>query len=85
MSAPESLYAGSQVSEMAYMFYNTLGRKAYYDFNGSGFQEGWSLNQNAGPFINLLPEIYLSSTNTISKDHNPKNFEQILPYGFTIC
>jgi hypothetical protein len=36
---------------MAYTYFNTLGNKAYYDFNANGPQAGWGL-LNTGPFIN---------------------------------
>jgi hypothetical protein len=61
ISAPGSPYPGSLASEMAYMHYNNLGNKGYYD-------SGWGL-PNPGPFINLqaglIPnsdEAYWSST-----------------------
>jgi hypothetical protein len=39
-------------SEMAHLFYDELGNKAYYDPSGAGPQLGWGLG-NTGPFINL--------------------------------
>lgn len=48
--------------EMAHLFYNELGNKAYYNTAGVGPQAGWSLTQNTGPFINLQPTIYWSGT-----------------------
>lgn len=60
-------YAGSTVSEMAHMFYNTLNNKGYCDpllstaFSCSGPQAGWGLS-NAGPFSNLQPDVYWSGT-----------------------
>jgi hypothetical protein len=52
---------GSTVySELAHMFYNTLGNKAYYDTSGTP-QSGWGLH-NAGPFSNLQSYVYWSGT-----------------------
>jgi len=52
VSAPTTTYAGSTASEMAYMYYNTLGNLAYFDTSGSGPQPGWGLT-NTGPFANV--------------------------------
>ena len=41
-------------SEMASMFYDTLGNLAYYDTSGNVNQPGWGLS-NTGPFANLEP------------------------------
>lgn len=47
-------------SEMASMFYDTLGNLAYYDTSGGG-QPGWGLS-NTGPFSNVQSYIYWSAT-----------------------
>lgn len=58
VSAPGTLYAGSTASEMAHLFYNTLGNKGFCDpATSSDFahcpeQAGWGLS-NTGPFSNL--------------------------------
>lgn len=52
VSAPGTIYAGSKNSELAYMFYNTLGNVAYYDTSGNPDQSGYGLS-NSGPFLNL--------------------------------
>jgi hypothetical protein len=49
----------TSTSEMASMFYDTLGNKAYYDTSGSGEQSGWGLT-NTGPFSNLQSSEYWS-------------------------
>jgi len=46
-------------SEMASLFYDTLGNLAYYDTSGSGPQSGWGLT-NTGPFSNVRPNVYWS-------------------------
>ena len=46
-------------SEMASMFYDTLGNLGWYDTNGNGPQLGWGLT-NTGPFANLQPNGYWS-------------------------
>lgn len=48
-------------SEMASLFYDTLGNLAYYDTSGSGPQSGWGLT-NTGPFTNLQSSYYWSGT-----------------------
>lgn len=48
-------------SEMASLFYDTLGNVAYYDTSGVGPQPGWGLT-NTGPFTNLQAHNYWSGT-----------------------
>jgi hypothetical protein len=55
LSAPGTLYAGSTASEMAYLYYNTLGNLAF-------FEEGGGL-VNSGPFLNLIAGGYWTGTN----------------------
>lgn len=55
VSAPGTLYAGSTASEMAHLYFNTLGNKAYCapgPYLQCTVQTGWGLN-NTGPFSNL--------------------------------
>lgn len=47
--------------EMAHLYYDELGNKAYYDTAGNGPQAGWGLT-NVGPFTNLQPDYYWSGT-----------------------
>jgi hypothetical protein len=67
VSAPGTLYAGSTASELAHLFYGTLGNKSYCDpatstvSSCSSPQAGWGLS-NTGPFSNVEPTIYLSGT-----------------------
>lgn len=67
ISAPGTLYAGSTASEMAYMFYITLGNRSYCDpflsttSTCSGPQTGWGLTKT-GPFSNLQARFYWSAT-----------------------
>jgi hypothetical protein len=64
MSAPGTLYAGSTASEMAHLFYNTLGNLAYCDPGTSttcSHQSGWGLS-NTGPFSNIQSARYWSAT-----------------------
>ncbi len=44
-------------SEMSYMFYVTLGDKAYYSTTGTAAQPGWGLT-NTGPFSNVQANNY---------------------------
>lgn len=46
-------------SEMASMFYDTLGNLAYFDTSGTGPQPGWGLS-NTGPFDTLQSDYYWS-------------------------
>jgi hypothetical protein len=71
ISAPGSVYPGSKGSELAYMYYNNLGNKAYYDVNGN-FQPSYH-DKNTGPFINLETYDYWSGTET-SEPHLQWNF-----------
>lgn len=61
ISAPGSAYPGSAGSEMARMFYSTLGNLSYYDTSGNPNQPGWQVF-NRGPFENLLSNYYWSAT-----------------------
>ena len=67
ISAPGTIYAGSTGSEMAHMYYNTLGNKSYCDpatstvSSCSGPQPNWGLT-NTGPFSNVMPIGYWSAT-----------------------
>ena len=61
ISAPGSAYLGSTGSEMAHLYYTTLGNLGFYDLSGIDNQPGWDTN-NVGPFINLLAEDYWSGT-----------------------
>jgi len=46
-------------SEMASLYYDTLGNLAYYDTSGTGPQSGWGLT-NTGPFSNFQSNVYWS-------------------------
>lgn len=67
--ALQSSYSGTDAgynvdtgsSEMAHMFYVTLGDKAYCDTSGSCPQAGWGLT-NTGPFSNVVTYGYWSAT-----------------------
>lgn len=67
VSAPGTVYAGSTASEMAHLFYNTLGNLSYCDpatstmQTCSGPQDGWGLS-NTGPFSNIQDRSYWSET-----------------------
>ena len=60
ISAPGTAHAGSTASEMAYLFYNDLGNKAYYDTSGN-LQAGYGVT-HVGPFQNLQSHPYWSGT-----------------------
>ncbi len=48
-------------SEMGHLFYNSLGNLGYYDAKGN-IEKGWAGLKNKGPFVNLLPDTYMSGT-----------------------
>lgn len=52
ISAPGTLYAGSTASEMAHLYYNTLGNLSPYFPSGEFGQPGAGLT-NTGPFSNI--------------------------------
>jgi len=60
ISAPGSAYPGSTGSEMAYMFYNNLGNRGYFDVKGFFQPQPWC--ENTGPFENLINYIWWSGT-----------------------
>jgi len=71
--APGTAYAGSTDSEMAHLFYTTLGNLANYDIAGNAGQPGWGLS-NPGPFSNLVTHPYWSATD-ISATSDAWNFD----------
>lgn len=60
ISAPGTIYAGSSQSEMAHLFYNTLGNMPGHDYSGKITLCGDYLSclENTGPFNNMLPSYY---------------------------
>ncbi|RMD60607.1 DUF1566 domain-containing protein, partial [Candidatus Parcubacteria bacterium] len=62
ITAPGTAYAGSTASEMAYLFYNTLGNTGLYDTSGNptGCTAPDYCLTNTGPFRNLQPYFYWS-------------------------
>ncbi len=84
VSAPGSAHPGSTASEMAHLYYVSLGNLGYYEVDGDWqVQPGWGLG-NTGPFINLqtgYPSYYWSGTeyqpnNNIAFAFNMKTGEQ---------
>jgi hypothetical protein len=55
-------------SEMASLFFNSLGNKAYYDTNGN-LQAGWGLT-NTGSFLNLQSAYYWLGTQYVISPSN---------------
>jgi len=59
ISAPGTVYAGSTGSEMAHMFYNTLGNPGYWNPDDATYSGCGGIDpclDNVGPFVNLQPE-----------------------------
>jgi hypothetical protein len=60
-SSPECVFnVDTDTSEMAHMFYVSLGNKAFYDASGNSPQEGWGLT-NSGPFSNIQDTEWLAT------------------------
>lgn len=64
----------TSTGEMAHLYYDELGNKAYSDLNGVYPQPGWGL-VNKGPFANLLPNIYWSNTEYAPNINNAWGFD----------
>jgi len=65
ISAPDTAYAGSGASELAYMYYNNLPRLGYIDPSSlyPAYTVQWlSPPTNTAPFSNLMSEPYWSGT-----------------------
>lgn len=63
ISAPGTLHAGSTASELAHLFYNSLGNPSFYDTAGVDQSATYCTGpngclQNTGPFSNMQPDIY---------------------------
>lgn len=61
VSAPGSVYSGSKASELAHLFYNTLGNPSYETLSGANSGACSPPNyclKNVGPFSNVQPYIY---------------------------
>ena len=61
ISAPDSPYAGSDGSELAFLFYNSLANLGARDLNGASLGCESASNvclENTGPFMNLQPDTY---------------------------
>lgn len=88
-TAPGSLHPGSTASELAYLFYNDLGNKAYLGTDGQ-VQAGYGL-VNTGPFRNLLSSSsngsYFSSYARfeLSTGAQLTGTNSILGYGFALA
>lgn len=63
----------ASTSEMAHLYYVTLGNKAYYNTSGSGPQSGWGLS-NTGPFSNVQPGFYWSGVEYAPSTTHAWNF-----------
>lgn len=66
VSAPGSVFAGGKGSEIAYLFYNTLGNKSLCKpetstFGCDGPQPGWG-ELKSGPFSNMSANLYWTGT-----------------------
>jgi hypothetical protein len=68
LGAPGTANAGFTGSEMANLFYNTLGNKAYYDFSGNTQEAVW-LNNSSGPFSNNDGWTYWSGTHYFNNNY----------------
>ncbi len=67
ISAPGSAYPGTHAHPLAHLFYQSLGNQGRYDVNGNRNIQGCPDDangclRNTGPFINLLPDEYISES-----------------------
>lgn len=78
ISAEGSMYAGTKQSEMAYLFYNSLGATGQFDVNGNIRSVYGLYEKGTTPFINLQLDAYWSiqSGNTSTLDALYFNFAQ---------
>ena len=84
ISAPNTIYAGSTGSEMAHLYYTTLGNLGWFpiDYPKSPFpQPGWGL-ENTGPFKNLMAEFYWSGTQPCSTSDSQATWEFAAGFGY---
>ena len=63
----------TSTSELANLFHNVLGNLAYYNTNGYGPQPNWGL-MNSGPFSNVQPYRYWTSTEYAPNTFNAWTF-----------
>lgn len=68
VSAPLTPYAGSTGSELANLWFNTLGNTSVISVGGVMYPQGWD-NPNLNPFINLYIGEYLTDTD-FGSDHD---------------
>ena len=73
----------TSTSEMASLFFNTLGNKSYYDTSGNAPQAGWGLT-NTGSFQNMRSHVYWSGTEEVLYPNNGWYFDTTsgLQYAF---
>ena len=64
ISAKGTLYAGSTSNELAHLFFNTLGNKAFRNLIGEPAKPGWGLS-NSGPFKNVYSGYYWSAAESL--------------------
>jgi hypothetical protein len=69
-------------SEMAHLWYLTLGNKGYYDTDGNPEQPGWGLS-NTGSFKKLGAEIYWSGLPTSPDPDFAWNFYMDMGFQYT--
>ena len=85
ISAPGTTYAGATGSEMAHMYFNTLGLASYYETSGLWNLTGCSDSPpfcltSTGPFSNLQPYLYWSGTKYGGPDQRAWTFD--FGYGY---
>lgn len=86
VSAPGTLYAGSTASEMAHMYYNTLGNKGHCDpatstVSACGVQSGWGLT-NTADFRNVKGYTYWSATKYANNIHTSPDQRWLFDFGY---
>ncbi|WP_297528291.1 hypothetical protein [Thiohalobacter sp.] len=76
ITAPGSAHPGSTASEMAHLFYNTLGNTGWYDTSGNttGCTAPDYCLTNTGPFANIQPSNYWSGLEYASNTNRAWDF-----------
>lgn len=84
ISAPDTIYEGSTGSEMAHLYYTTLGNLGWFpiDYPESPFpQANWGL-KNTGPFNNLMADFYWSSTQPCCTSDSQSTWQFASGFGY---
>ncbi|HYQ71791.1 MAG TPA: VPLPA-CTERM sorting domain-containing protein [Gammaproteobacteria bacterium] len=80
ISAPGTLYEYSTASELAYMFFHTLGNLSFLDTSGTPLASGYGVT-NSGPFSGLFDYFWWSGQGPFVLPEDPGT-DRALGFGF---